>query len=220
LAVIAVLTSLLVPGIKVARERANSTVCMNNLRQLGAGLLQYSQDHAQCLPSAWYQGQSGYMWYWSPDFTPYLGQPGLNRMKLGMCPDWDGAKKKGIAGSTIYVPNTDDSYTLCYPSPSYAAGYTVGETYSATPRILQYKQPSKNLLLCDSKPNPNSSSYSAYGLLPVTRTATRFLQQNGDDKTKPTGFRHANRMNVLFADFHFQSLSPQEVTDEMVNPEQ
>jgi prepilin-type N-terminal cleavage/methylation domain-containing protein len=47
IAIIAILASLLFPALRGARQSANSAVCINNLRQLGAGAQMYWNDYDQ-----------------------------------------------------------------------------------------------------------------------------------------------------------------------------
>jgi prepilin-type N-terminal cleavage/methylation domain-containing protein/prepilin-type processing-associated H-X9-DG protein len=47
IAIIAILASLLLPALRGARQSANSAVCINNLRQLGAGAQMYWSDYDQ-----------------------------------------------------------------------------------------------------------------------------------------------------------------------------
>src|ERR1044071_4657610 len=47
IAIIALLATLLVPALSGARQSANSAVCINNLRQLGAGAQMYWSDNEQ-----------------------------------------------------------------------------------------------------------------------------------------------------------------------------
>lgn len=51
LAIIAILASLLVPGLGRAKESARTVSCLNNLRQLGIASVTYSMDHNGHLPS-------------------------------------------------------------------------------------------------------------------------------------------------------------------------
>ncbi len=51
IAIIAILAGLLLPALNTAREKARSTSCMSNLRQVGQGMLQYLMDAGDRLPS-------------------------------------------------------------------------------------------------------------------------------------------------------------------------
>src|SRR4051812_18055446 len=48
--IIAILASLLFPSLAKAKSKAQSTACLNNLRQLQLAYLQYAQEHNESLP--------------------------------------------------------------------------------------------------------------------------------------------------------------------------
>src|SRR6266404_2459597 len=52
IAIIAILASLLLPGLAKAKTKAQGIVCMNNTRQLMYGYLMYATDNAEIVPSA------------------------------------------------------------------------------------------------------------------------------------------------------------------------
>src|SRR4051794_320365 len=50
IAIIAILAAILFPVFAQAREKARQTACLNNMKQLGLGFIQYSQDYDETLP--------------------------------------------------------------------------------------------------------------------------------------------------------------------------
>lgn len=50
IAIIAILAAILFPVFAQAREKARQTACLNNMKQLGLGFVQYSQDYDEMLP--------------------------------------------------------------------------------------------------------------------------------------------------------------------------
>ena len=54
IAIIAILAAILFPVFARARENARRASCQSNLKQIGLGLLQYSQDYDEILIADWY----------------------------------------------------------------------------------------------------------------------------------------------------------------------
>jgi len=59
IAIIGILVSLLVPAISRTKEAGRSTVCLNNLHQIGIGLELYVQDNENHLPVMYDHGTNG-----------------------------------------------------------------------------------------------------------------------------------------------------------------
>lgn len=68
IAIMAVLVALLMPAIKSAKDRTKSVRCLNNLRQIGQGMLMYAADRGS-FPYA-----SHYDWWtdWAENIIPYM----------------------------------------------------------------------------------------------------------------------------------------------------
>ena len=87
IAIIAILMAMLLPALKMARERARSAKCMSNSRNLAQALNQYSVEYGEYLPVS--QGPQGAMWLL--ELRPYLKNLGVY-----WCPSapkaaqWDG----------------------------------------------------------------------------------------------------------------------------------
>jgi len=72
IAIIGILVSLLMPAVQAAREAARRSQCMNNLRQLGLGLHNYTTQHG-VLPYGWNEHGTG----WQAMVLPFIEQQGL-----------------------------------------------------------------------------------------------------------------------------------------------
>lgn len=60
IAIIAILAAILFPVFAQARDKARQASCLSNMKQVGTGLLMYSQDYDETLARSWY-GPEGYL---------------------------------------------------------------------------------------------------------------------------------------------------------------
>ena len=73
IAIIAVLIALLLPAVQAAREAARRSQCINNLKQIGLGVLNYESANS-CFPP----GERGCCWgTWGVFLLPYIEQTAL-----------------------------------------------------------------------------------------------------------------------------------------------
>ena len=77
IAIIAILAAILFPVFAKAREKARQASCMSNEKQLGLGVLQYTQDYDEIYPT-YLGGQGG----WAGEIYPYI-----KSMQVYSCPD-------------------------------------------------------------------------------------------------------------------------------------
>ncbi len=105
IAIIAILAAILFPVFARARENARRSSCTSNLKQIGLGALQYSQDYDEkVLPLRWYYaGGASYM--------PFhlLVQPYIKSVQLFKCPS------NTNNGNMFGTPNVAQGYPQAVP---------------------------------------------------------------------------------------------------------
>jgi prepilin-type N-terminal cleavage/methylation domain-containing protein/prepilin-type processing-associated H-X9-DG protein len=192
IAIIAILASMLLPALKKARNTAQQIDCANRLRQIGTGLISYSQDYNGLLPPYTDVGYSD----WSERLAPYLNEPArLSWMKR--------------VDNTIYrCPSTRMTNGLTDIAESYSvsvADYEVAfmDVYNAdglypyrSGKITKWKDPSTLFLLYDGALDPTCGR-------PRPGTPWQMQASGYSMKLDP---RHGNNVNFLFADMHVKAI--------------
>jgi len=82
IAIIAILAAILFPVFAQVREKARAISCVSNLKQIGLGLIQYSQDYDEELPPAWIGGGFPGDSRWMDVVQPYV-----KSTQIFSCPD-------------------------------------------------------------------------------------------------------------------------------------
>lgn len=144
IAIIAILAAILFPVFAQAREKARQISCVNNLKQLGIGMLMYSEDYDESwMPSRCPDGNTGNWFEWSVLVQPYIknGSTVVDNYYSGVfaCPS---APVPGQANN--YKPRTDVFQPMdsphsptalsAVPSPAQTIGFfEAGEGGNAGP---------------------------------------------------------------------------------------
>ncbi len=83
IAIIAILAAILFPVFAQAREKARSTSCLSNMKQLGVAMQMYAQDYDNALMQTSWEKNNGnnYQVHWS-----YLAQPYIKNFNIFVCP--------------------------------------------------------------------------------------------------------------------------------------
>jgi prepilin-type N-terminal cleavage/methylation domain-containing protein/prepilin-type processing-associated H-X9-DG protein len=192
IAIIAILASILFPVFGRARENARRSSCQSNLKQIGLGVMQYSQDYDERMPSGRMGGNN-----WVINLQPYM-----KSYQVFLCPS-----------NTRNTENMQDSAASGNPiqsKVSYAApveitpnGAAFGGRDAAGPNISDFPTVSQTIMVVDS----NS------GATDMRLTGTDFMGAtppgNGFTGGQPTLFAgHLGTMNCLFVDGHVKSMKP------------
>jgi prepilin-type processing-associated H-X9-DG protein len=199
--IVALLFAMLLPSLSGARQSAQSTQCLSNLRQMAIAAQTYAIHHDGRLPIAYYYANDGtrsYTHAWDLttieengaiiDVIPgvlWLGQgPG----QIQQCPSFEGG------ANWLADPYTGYNYNTSY------IGHGQFESIPAPVKVSQIRIPSRVAMFGDGQylaggnkfmraPFPNPGDESFTGRWAGTQ-----------------GFRHRTQTNVAFVDGHTQSL--------------
>ena len=222
IAVIGILAAILLPALSAAKRKASQAACINNLKQLGAGMKIYVDDNNNTYPgiASRMYGYHPEDWiYWRtntalyPPFekSPILtAVPGMQKPSL-RCPldDNDNDRLNNFPYPDSYGP-----YFFSYSMTGYGLDNdnnnvglsTVIDSSGGTPVAHPFKEsnvksPASKIMLAEepgtlgNKDSPNGSS----------------LIQDGRwvPNMDPLTIRHSGRADVTFADDHVTPVTPE-----------
>ena len=183
IAIIGVLMAILIPAIGRIKASAQNANCASNMRELGQGLLLFTQDN---------KGQ-----------LPLSIQPDPRK------PDDDGTVSWQILMmrqlDVPFAQRGDKSIFICpshrntYPQDAYrtyALNLSGAEPTVDAPRLLSLTNPSQTALLVESRHESGGAGYVS-----LSRSI------NGGSGKHRLDYRHDGQMNIFMADGHIQSIS-------------
>jgi prepilin-type N-terminal cleavage/methylation domain-containing protein/prepilin-type processing-associated H-X9-DG protein len=157
IAIIAILAAILFPVFAQARAKARGASCLSNVRQLGTGLVMYSQDYDETFP-AWYWDQSWHGGNLTPNnaVTVWWNAvlPYVKNNQIFSCPDnnyrfttrQDGHWGWFQFGTAQQIANSGINPQLL----DIVIGYGLNEPLSYSfPRLASWNRPAETLLLAD-----------------------------------------------------------------------
>lgn len=212
IAIIAVLAALMAPALSSAKEKARSTQCMNNLKQIGLAIMMYGDDYKVYPMGA--DGNNQVHWSYSISAN-------LSKQKLTT---WD---YPNLRSPALYCPSsaikaTGTNIFCTYSLHERIFGNTWGAPWTGFPRTYPFdERPYQVIMGGDGAQNPASGgeareTFSWWGGLNTTdysaATANNPVTDPGDNTdTDPNllhpRFRHSGRANFLFMDGHVQSMA-------------
>jgi prepilin-type processing-associated H-X9-DG protein/prepilin-type N-terminal cleavage/methylation domain-containing protein len=128
IAIISILAAMLMPTFARAREMARRASCASNMKQLGLGFLQYTQDYDERLPKAgnWQAWGNGGHWVAGTNGTGDNGDGGALADLVSPYKPRSGIKAHPEQGA-IYPYTKSSQIYIC---PSSRDGQTTGLSYS------------------------------------------------------------------------------------------
>ena len=196
IAIIAILAAILFPVFARARENARRSSCQSNLKQIGLGLLQYTQDYDEKLPRSRMNGLTVPANAGNPAFVSnsttfavwHVGvQPYVKSYQLFKCPSNTSTqtmRNSNELAPTSYVCNGGDT---TQDVARFGGVRPMANIYGAA--LAELDSPSQLLLVGEHADRIDPEFYS--------NTSTSITFQN-----------HLGTTNFLFADGHVKSLRP------------
>ena len=183
IAIIAILAAILFPAFAKARESARRISCVSNLKQIGTGIMQYTQEYDEKLPT-YDDGTVSYPEMLKPylqDFGVYKCPSNIQTIDLQKTPS-------GIVNNH-YVPNGG----LPSTDVTHAGGARPMSKLLAA-ALSDIKAPSQCILIGENAD---------------TNTLTEcFYELRKGDADAPMFQGHLGTTNFLFADGHVKSMRP------------
>jgi prepilin-type N-terminal cleavage/methylation domain-containing protein/prepilin-type processing-associated H-X9-DG protein len=202
IAIIAILAAILFPVFARARENARRSSCQSNLKQMGLGFMQYTQDYDERWPNPWRYNDDG---NWLPAVYPYI-----KSAQVFQCPS-DSSKTVAGWGTTTGFTYFHTSYGLNYNF--LPAG---GNQISAGIHSSSITNPAKTVAMTDIGSEPENgkspeawdTSNEASGFLVDDTSSTKVPKSAGGSNSwaaSAPAVRHLETTNVLWADGHVKS---------------
>jgi prepilin-type processing-associated H-X9-DG protein len=195
IAIIAILASMLLPALNKARDKARTISCLNTLKQLSAGIMQYVDDNKGWIPSGCHPGTAfsetnayffvyvgSYGRTWMSDISQYVGY------------DFKSHKKEEIWSCP--AANLEFTDLRTPPFAQFGMNSRMGQLSIPKCKLSRVSKVSETVVLGDCTnatyrtPTINRRNYDAWPNY-VVKTTYTYLSN-----------RHAGAANVVFLDGH------------------
>jgi prepilin-type N-terminal cleavage/methylation domain-containing protein/prepilin-type processing-associated H-X9-DG protein len=223
IAIIALLAAILFPVFSRARENARRASCQSNLKQIGLGMTQYTQDYDERYPPIWSGPAFPGRYHWMDSMMPYVKSE-----QIFDCPSDTYAGNKYVTidtSSTTTLNNTPNNYGSYGAANAYwaeANDPTTGPYASPMSQngagtsgqpLVKVESPATSILIGDSNGSFQLAWQNGAGANHPTSVTTSitpniFTRKNGNDTDTEGAFvgRHLETLNLLFADGHVKAL--------------
>jgi len=113
IAIIAILAAILFPVFSQARAKARQAACLNNLKQIGLGVTQYTQDYDESFPICRFAGTSTSSWLnWK-----YIVFPYVKNLQAYECPESCAQTARMMGDPNVWRGSPmDETWAFCNPS--------------------------------------------------------------------------------------------------------
>ena len=199
IAIIAILAAILFPVFARARENARRSSCLSNLKQIGLGVMQYTQDYDESYPLTTVTGMTATpLSSWTTSTQAYISSVQVYRCPSDASARWNAA----------VVPPAPPPFTTSYILNAWFSAGKIG----GFGKISSAQEPSRAILMSEKADVPAMMLASAdhfhpqFWGTPPEETSMMMAPLVWDTATNTTKElalkRHLEGFNSLYADGH------------------
>lgn len=202
ISIIAILAGLLLPAVRVVKEKSLGLKCASNIRQLGFGIAAYAEDNEGILPNT-YNSLGSPVYRWTELIATYV----------------EASKKdNGTLSTSLQLTN---SVLAGCPSYKPTTGLTAWDVGYGLNGQMNWPTNGNN---SDTR-NIATGTYKVFSLASVSFPSNRCLLVDCPSFSAQSlalnmagGIRHQNRLTTLFVDLHVQPLLIEDYLLTVTNP--
>ena len=202
IAIIAILAAMLLPALAKAKQKGQSTVCLNDLKQVGLAMLMFADENDDMVP----RGTAGSSPRWWLEFMPFVPEGGTKKdyrnIRIFMCPSYPIPKNTPNKRQVVtYVVNAWD-----FTSTRDKTGYE----QLGLSKLTSFRQPADSAYLLDNEDNTWRPIVTGFrdpqtALNDVWRPSHLPYDSSGkrlSNDRRIAAARHSTGSNILYLDGH------------------
>ena len=200
IAIIAILAAILFPVFARARENARRSSCQSNMKQIGLGIIQYTQDYDEYMPvgNATNTGRG-----WAGPIQPYI-----KSSQIFQCPSDSSTNSGGAPSANLYKVSYAYNQNLSAPGGQ-TTPFNIA-AFNATSLTVNVFEINGGVTTYTDGIRPNEVASPAgtgfYGSVPGGTTSFATGNMGGRIYTPATEPRHFDGSNFLAVDGHVKWL--------------